>query len=108
MTFEDLKFKAHSVYGRFSAYMYFGNYTLSVQCGMGTYCIPRLTALESPDEYIGFEVGIWQELETGKREYTRTWVTNQFIDIAADDDVAGYLSKEDVNNIMIKLEEAIK
>lgn len=94
MTFKDINFVEHSFGDGFSSHTEIGKFTLSVQCGHRNYCTPR-ESLASPEQYSSFEIAIWET------EGNKDWVTRQFIDV--DDDVAGWQSREDIEEVIQKM-----
>ena len=92
MKFQDIKFVEHRFGDGFSSHTEIGKFTLSVQCGQRNYCTPR-ESLASPEQYSSFEIAIW--------ETNGDWATRQFVDV--NDDVAGWQSREDIEDIMEKL-----
>jgi hypothetical protein len=94
MTFKDINFVEHSFGDGFSSHTEIGKFTLSVQCGHRNYCTPR-ESLASPEQYSSFEIAIWETNGNGD------WATRQFIDV--DDDVAGWQSREDIEEVIQKM-----
>ena len=90
MKFTDLKFEPHPR-GGFGSHTEINGHVLSVQCGQRNYCDPR-EDLDSPEDYASFEIAIWEA--TGDRE----WCTQRFTD--TDDDVMGWVSREEIEKII--------
>lgn len=95
MKFTDLQFEPHPM-GGFGSHTEINGHTLSVQCGTRNYCSPRRD-LSSPDEYESFEIAIWENVEKGP------WTTRKFIP-DLNDNVAGWLSREEIEEVITKLE----
>ena len=92
--FKDLKFTKRFD-GVGSLHKFDNGITLSVVAGVGRYCTPR-ESHPSADSYSSFEVGIW-----GK---DGRWLTQDIVP-NHDNDVIGWQSREDINEIisLIKL-----
>lgn len=95
LKFSDLEFKPHPM-GGFGSHTEINGHVLSVQCGNHSYCTPREDLL-SVDEYQLFEIAIWNA------SGDRIWSTHEFIS-NLNDDVAGWISREEIENIIAKLE----
>jgi len=95
MKFIDLQFQSHPL-GGFGSRTKINGHTLSVQCGARNYCSPRQD-LASPDEYESFEIAIWENAGDGP------WCTQKFF-TDGDVDVAGWLSREQIEEVITKLE----
>ena len=93
MKFKDLKFKKQN-HGGVGATAKFKDVTVSIQAGKFVYSTPREDGLDS-SQYSSFEVAIFKNSEDGG------FVTDQFID--TEDQVAGWTSKKDVENLLQKL-----
>lgn len=93
MKFKDLKFKKQN-HGGVGATVKFKDVTVSIQAGKFVYSTPREDGLDS-SQYSSFEVAIFKNSEDGG------FVTDQFIDTV--DQVAGWTSKKDVENLLQKL-----
>ena len=93
MKFKDLKFKKQH-HGGVGATAKFKDVTVSIQAGKFVYSTPREDGLDS-SQYSSFEVAIFKNSEDGG------FVTDQFIDTV--DQVAGWTSKKDVENLLQKL-----
>ena len=96
MEFKDLVFKPHTHRGGFGSHTEINGFVLSVQASSTSYCAPREN-LDSVDEYGSFEIAIW------KSDGDRNWVTIDFFP-DNNDDVVGWQSREDINNIIYRLE----
>jgi hypothetical protein len=95
MKFEDLKFTLREM-GGIGCHTEINGYTLSVQAGRMNYCSPRMD-LERESEYISFEIAIWDSENPNK-----PWRTQDFVNV--NDDVAGYMSRTEIEEVMSKLE----
>jgi len=93
MEFKDLKFKKQG-HGGIGATAKFKDVTVSIQAGKFVYSTPR-EDLSSINKFSAFEVAIWNNSEGGE------FVTDKFIDCAGD--VAGWMPKEDIENLLQKL-----
>ena len=93
MKFTDLKFEP-SQYGGWGSHTEINGHILSVQCGRRNYCTPRAD-LSSPEDYDTFEIAIWES--NGSRE----WCTQRFI--SGDDEVLGWVSREEIEEIIEKI-----
>jgi len=91
--FKDLKFTKRFD-GVGSLHKFDNGITLSVVAGVGRYCTPRENS-PSPEDYSSFEIGIW-----GKdgRWLTRDIVPNN------NNDVIGWLSRDEINEIISLIE----
>jgi len=94
MKFIDLQFQSHP-FGGFGSHTEINGHILSVQCGTRSYCSPRQD-LSSPDEYESFEIAIWENAGDGP------WCTQKFF-TDGDDDIAGWVSREQIEEVIIKL-----
>jgi len=92
MKFKDLKFKKQR-HGGVGAIAKFKEVTVSIQAGKFAYSNPRKDDLDS-SQYSSFEVAIFKNSDGD-------FVTDQFID--TEDQVAGWTSKKDVENLLQKL-----
>lgn len=93
MKFKDLIFSKQG-HGGVGAIAKFKEVTVSIQAGKFVYSTPREDGLDS-SQYSSFEVAIFKNSDGGG------FVTNQFID--TEDEVAGWTSKKDVENLLQKL-----
>jgi len=98
MKFEDLKFIPRES-GGIGCHTEINGHILSVQASRMNYCSPRMD-LDSESEYISFEIAIW-DAEDPKG----LWRTQDFINV--NDDVAGYMSRTEIEEVMTKL-QAVK
>lgn len=94
MKFKDLKFKKQH-HGGVGAIAKFKEVTVSIQAGKFVYSTPREDGLDST-QYASFEVAIFKNSEGGG------FVTDKFLDTDGDE-VAGWTSKKDVENLLQKL-----
>ena len=94
MKFTDLQFEPSQL-GGFGTHTEINGYILSVQCGRRNYCSPR-EDLSSPEEYRSFEIAIWEAAGD------RVWCTQRFT--SAGDDVLGWVSREEIEAIIEKIE----
>ena len=96
MKFSDLKFKKREHGDGIGCHIEINGFVLSVQAGMMNYCSPRMD-LDHESEYISFEIAIWDAADP------REWRTREFVDVH--DDVAAYMSRNEIESIMNKLIE---
>ena len=96
-TFKDLVFKETIHLGQgVGAHLEFGNgHVISVQASKYHHCSPR-EALNSPDNYASFEVGIWDKYGE--------WKTREFIP-GLSKDVAPFMSREQIEKVMEKIQK---
>jgi len=94
MKFADLQFEP-SQRGGFGSHTEINGHILSVRCGEGSYCKPRKD-LSSPEDYVAFEIAIWEAAGD------RVWCTQRFT--SAGDDVLGWVSREEIEAIIEKIE----
>lgn len=94
ITFSDLKFKEVSERGGFSSHTDINGFTLSIQASKFSYCSPKAN-LDSVDDYNEFEIAIW------RKDDLVNWRTSEFVDVH--DDVAGYMSRSEINKVIQKL-----
>ena len=92
LIFEDLVFEK-KFGGVGVAHTFDNGITISVQAGSGNYSTPR-EDLTSSDQFSSFEVAIWDE--------DGDWITKEFFP-DNNDDVIGWQSREDINNLIEKL-----
>tara|TARA_R110000772_G_scaffold228272_2_gene338979 strand:+ start:1177 stop:1458 length:282 start_codon:yes stop_codon:yes gene_type:complete len=91
MEFKDLEWR--SWHDGISSTTDFDNgFRLSIVAGSGKYCTPR-TMGDSPDEFSTFEVAVFNP-QGG-------WSTQDFIE--TDDMVAGWQSRENINELIKKI-----
>ena len=93
MKFKDLTFKKQ-MHGGVGATAKFKEVTVSIQAGKFVYSTPREDGLDST-QYSSFEVAIFNNSEDGG------FVTDKFLD--TNDQVAGWTSKKDIENLLQKL-----
>ena len=93
--FSDLKFKKVPERGGFSSHTDINGFTLSIQASKFSYCSPKAN-LDSVDDYNEFEIAIWR-----KDDPVMNWRTSEFVDVH--DDVAGYMSRSEINKVIQKL-----
>lgn len=93
-TFDDIKFRPHpngsGIYGTLKI----NEYTLSVVAGLVFYSSPKLN-LQSSDEFDSFEVAVWDD--------KKNWVTHKFFDTCFNNDVQGWLNRDDINKLISEL-----
>ena len=94
MTFKDLKFEKKS-FGGFGSKTIIGKYVLSVQCGSGTYCSPRMDC-DKIEDYGSFEIAVWDD---GGDE---AWRTKYFY-TSEIDDVKGWVSRDEIDELIIRI-----
>ena len=92
MEFKDLVFEK-KFGGMGVAHTFDNGITISVQAGSGNYSTPR-EDLTSSDQFSSFEVAIWDE--------DGEWITKEFFP-DNNDDVIGWQSREDINNLIKKI-----
>lgn len=93
LTFKDLLFeKTFSGVG--AKHTFDNGITISVQAGGGNYSTPR-DNLTSSDDFVSFEVAIWDE--------DGEWITKEF---APDnnDDVIGWQNRIDISILMVSIQ----
>lgn len=92
MDFSKIIFRRDQM-GEWKSQTHFQNgYSISVVAGQMAYCNPRQN-LEDPQSYFTYEIAIFDE--------DGDWVTRRFIDEG--DDVCGWLTKDEINEIMQKV-----
>lgn len=89
MTFENIVFESHGA-GGIKGKLKVNGHVLSVIAGAGFYSSPREN-LTTPNEFTEFEVAVFDE--------RGNFVTNGFIE-DINDDVIGWQTREDINNII--------
>jgi len=92
MEFKDLEFKARDFGGVGAKHTFDNGITISVQASKINYSTPR-EDLTSPDDFSSFEIGMWD---------VNGWVTKELV-ADANDDVLGWQSREDINNLLEKI-----
>ena len=97
MKFTDLKFRKNEIGGVGATHTFDNGVRISVQAGEVNYCTPRKN-LESEDDYVSFEVAI---LDSNGEFVTRDYIED------ATDDVLGWQDRDDIDNLMIKIQEDI-
>jgi len=93
-TFNDIKFKDHPVGYGILGTLKVNGFTVSVIAGPGFYSFPKQD-FKSPDKYEAFEVAVWDQ--------DGTYITDKFFDDDHDNDVRGWLSRDDINHLILKL-----
>ena len=93
-TFNDIKFKKHPNGDGIVGKLVINGNTLSVIAGSWFYCFPKKN-FKSPDKYEAFEVAVW--------DADGEFIT-QNIFPGHENDVIGWLSKDDINDLILKLE----
>jgi len=95
MTYNELTILPHPNGSGYQARYNFENgYEISVVCGRYFYCTPKLDLL-FVDEYETFEVAVFSP--------ENEFVTPEFIDCYGDD-VAGYLNKDEISDLMTNVD----
>lgn len=94
LTIDDLKFTPQSHGGIGATLKTKSKVTISIQAGEFVYSTPRLNGY-NPDDYTYFEVA----LINTKGDF----ITDQFIDCGGDE-VAGWVSRDVIDNIIYQLE----
>tara|TARA_B110000285_G_C15104358_1_gene607002 strand:+ start:105 stop:404 length:300 start_codon:yes stop_codon:yes gene_type:complete len=93
--FEDLKFAKHPAGLAWSGNKHFKNgYKISVAAGESMYSTPKLY-LRSPGDYTTYEIAVLDK--------DNEWATKQFFP-EHNDDVLGWLTKEEVSELMQRIE----
>jgi len=92
MEFKDLKFEPRGFGGVGAKHTFDNGITISVQASKINYSTPR-EDLTSPDDFSSFEIGMWD---------VNGWVTKELV-ADANDDVLGWQSREDINNLLEKI-----
>ena len=99
-TFKDLEFKPTALFALelrspLGAYMEFDNgYSISVVAGSKMYSTPRTDGLPL-DEYTAFEIAILKGEE---------WLTGEFFLSHHERDVAGWQSREEIDEVMKQIQ----
>jgi hypothetical protein len=96
MKFNDLKFKQLEN-GVGATHTFDNGTTISVQASKDHYCYPKEN-LNSKNDYSSFEVAIW--------DIDNEYVTKDYVEDATDD-VLGWQGRDDIDNLMIKIQEDI-
>ena len=91
--FKDLVFKKH-IHGGLGSSTKIGDHTLSVQCGKFVYSSPREDASVTTS-FSSFEVGIFDS--------DGDFVTEKFIDDSEEGGVAGWVTRDTINQVINKL-----
>lgn len=94
--FKDLEFYLTAIGGVGATHTFDNGVTISVQASKFNYSTPREN-LPSSDDFLSFEVGMWDIDGNG--------VTKQFFR-NNNDDVIGWQSREDINNLIKKIEQS--
>ena len=92
-TFKDLKFEK-KWNGVGSHHTFDNGITLSVQAGIGIYSTPRENH-SSAEDYSSFEIAMWDK--------DGEWVTQDIVP-GHNDDVVGYVSRENIDEIISLIE----
>ena len=91
--FKDLVFEK-SGHGGLGSRTKVGDHTLSVQCGKFVYCSPREDSTETTT-FSSFEVAVFNS--------DGEFVTEKFIDDSEDGGVAGWVTRDTINQVINKL-----
>jgi len=94
ITIDDLNFNKQAHGGIGTTFNTRSKITISIQAGEFVYSDPRLNGYNA-DDYTYFEVAMFN----AKGDY----VTRQFLD-CGDDQVAGWVSRDVINNLLYQLE----
>lgn len=95
MAFNNLEFKKHrNGSGYQSLYKFDNGYTLSVVCGEHYYCTPKLSLPEA-NRYSSFEIAVLDKEDK--------FCTSDFIKV--DDQVAGWINREKITEVMEQIEK---
>ena len=93
-TFNDIQFTTHPNGYGIAGILAVNDFTISVIAGPGYYSFPKQD-FKSPDKFTSFEVSVWDN--DGK------FVTQDLYP-GHENDVIGWLSKDDINDLILKLE----
>lgn len=93
-TFNDIKFKKHPNGDGIVGNLVINGNTLSVIAGSGFYCFPKKN-FKSPDLFTAFEIAVWDQ--------DGNFITDKFFDDDHDNGVRGWLSRDDINHLILKL-----
>ena len=93
-TFNDIKFKKHPNGDGIVGNLVINGNTLSVIAGSWFYCFPKKN-FKSPDLFTAFEIAVWDQ--------DGNFITDKFFDDDHDNDVRGWLSRDDINHLILKL-----
>lgn len=93
-TFDDIQFKERKGWGQWSGTLQIGNFVLSVVAGERLFSLPR-TFQSSIDEFSKFEVAVLNS--------EREFVTDFFVG-EIEDDVLGWQSREQINELITRME----
>jgi len=81
--------------GEWKSRTHFQNgYSISVIAGQMAYCNPR-QSLEDPQSYQTYEIAVFDK--------SGDFVTQRFVEEELNDDVCGWLTKDEINEIMQKV-----
>lgn len=94
MTFEDLTF-AKDEMGTWRCRENINNYEVSIVAGKYVYSTPREN-LSDPNDFSEYEIAIFKD-----GEFTR-----EFFDSDHYDDVMGYVTKEEINSLISKIQKS--
>ena len=95
MTYNELIFLPHPSGVGYQARFTFDNgYEMSVVCGRVFYCTPKMELMFA-DEYDTYEIAVFS--------LDGMFVTDEFINCYGND-VAGYLSKDDISDLMTNVD----
>lgn len=90
-TFDDLVWSEHPHDGFVARHTFENGNTISVVCGSFAYCTPR-EGMSQVEDYESFEAAVIDK--------NRDFITSEFI---GSDDVAGWLSREQITDLICKL-----
>ena len=96
-TFKDLKFERNPMMGWGATEKFDNGLIISVQASEGHYCTPRENC-KSVDDYVSFEIAIWDDNDPSKG-----WKTREFIP-DLNDDVATCIDREEISAIMLAIQ----
>jgi hypothetical protein len=94
MTFEDLTFEKDEM-GTWRCRENINNYEVSIVAGNYVYSTPREN-LSDPNDFSEYEIAIFKD-----GEFTR-----EFFDSDHYDDVMGYVTKEEINSLISKIQKS--
>lgn len=111
LTFQDIDWKNHSALGEqgVQGTLTIGQYELSVVAGKGLYSTAGKESFYKPCRdgyYISFEVAVFQDVAEGESQE----FTNKFFygDFETNDDVLGWQSRHQINDLIKRIEDSLK
>lgn len=98
LTFNDIKFGVHPIGMGIHGKLKINDYTLSVIAGPGFYSTSNSDVdpfLQTADDYSAFEIAVVDQ--------DGAYITDKFFDDDHDNGVRGWLSRDDINHLILKL-----